>query len=552
MKLLYILLSCFFVSQFSIAQSKIETFVKSDSLVSMGQLDVAEKYLLKLSKENPYNGFNNYLLGINHHYKQRFELSNIELRKAQKFNWFYMSNYLLASNYIQLGQPDSAIYFLKEYIKTPFKGPEINSILTDTIFNKLHSLPEFKKLFPSITDLSLNANDGWLNDIEYLEDMLKKTHFQPYFKLDKTNWEKSITNLIHDIPKLTNNQILVRILQFIASMGDAHTRILSFHEYNKRQGTRKLPFDVQIFDEGFYIINTTEYYSFLLGARLVSVNNISIDSIFSLVSILIPNDNQMWCKRQFNSYFKDANLLSGLGISEDSKDSLKIEVEINSDIFNKNIAISKTTTRDKTIDYHSFYASKVPIYLKSKNLSYWYKYYKDEKILYFQLNSITSNKEIPLEQFCDSLRSLSNKTELNAFILDIRLNTGGSSRHNKTISKLILSDNINRRGKLFVVIGQSTFSAAQNLASDLEYYSDAIFIGEPTGSSPNFIGEINPITLPYSGLVVSSSNVYHQRGLYSSDERKWKAPDIYIPVSFNDFINGEDPVLSEIIKYVNR
>jgi len=334
-------------------------------------------------------------------------------------------------------------------------------------------------------------------------------------------------------------------------MGDAHTRVVSFRKYNIDQGIRELPFDVQIFDDGFFIVNTTEDYSSLLGARIVKVNSLSIDSVFKLVSTLIPNENPMWCKRQFNSYFNDVNLLSGLGIFQDSKDGLTIEVEIDSKILTKSIAIS-TSTRDKTIDYHSFYASKVPIYLKNSDQFYWYKYYKNEKVLYCQINAIRSNDEFSLEQFCDSLRNLSQNTELKAFVLDVRLNTGGSSRYNKTITKLILSDSINIKGKLFVIIGRSTFSAAQNLVSDIEHYSDAVFIGEPTGSSPNFIGENNLFILPYSGLAISSSNVYHQRGLYSSDKRIWLAPDIYIPINFKDFMNGENPIINEIIKYVNE
>jgi len=207
MKHIATILIIFFTSQLLFAQNKIDIFVKSDNLLSAGQLNLAEDYLIQLSKENPYNGFNNYLLGINYHYKQQYELSNIELRKAQKLHWFDISNYLLASNYIQLDKADSAIYFLKEYIKTPFKGPEIYSILGDTIFNKLHDLPEFKELFPSGVDSSLSIKERWITDIKYLDKMLRSTHYQPYFKLDKVHWEQSITKLINDIPNLTNNQV---------------------------------------------------------------------------------------------------------------------------------------------------------------------------------------------------------------------------------------------------------------------------------------------------------------------------------------------------------
>ena len=178
-----------------------------------------------------------------------------------------------------------------------------------------------------------------------------------------------------------------------------------------------------------------------------------------------------------------------------------------------------------------------------------HKYIEEENILYLQINIITSLEDKPLPELCDSIKTLVDTNNISAFVLDIRLNGGGNSELNKTIIKLVLSEKINKKGKLFVIIGKGTFSAAQNLTSDLEHYTDAIFIGEPTGSSPNFIGEVYPFKLPYCGLVISSSNLYHQRGNYSSDKRIWKAPDIYKEFSFTDYKNGTDPVLDAIIEY---
>ena len=132
------------------------------------------------------------------------------------------------------------------------------------------------------------------------------------------------------------------------------------------------------------------------------------------------------------------------------------------------------------------------------------------------------------------------------------INLGGNSDLNPLIIKLLMSEKINIRGKLFTVIGNRTFSAAQNLASDIENYTEAIFIGEPTGSRPNFIGEINPFKLPYSGLVISSSNMYHQHGSYSTDTRTWIAPDIYVDFSFSDYKNGIDPVLEKILEFKKK
>lgn len=75
-----------------------------------------------------------------------------------------------------------------------------------------------------------------------------------------------------------------------------------------------------------------------------------------------------------------------------------------------------------------------------------------------------------------------------------------------------LLHHILRRGdlKVFVVIGRHTFSAAQNTATLLDRHTDAVFVGEPSGSRPNFVGETAPFVLPCSGVRANVSDVYWQ------------------------------------------
>ena len=45
---------------------------------------------------------------------------------------------------------------------------------------------------------------------------------------------------------------------------------------------------------------------------------------------------------------------------------------------------------------------------------------------------------------------------------------------------------------LYVITSRHTFSAAQNFVSKLEWLMpDLMFVGEPTGSSPNFTGDLS-------------------------------------------------------------
>src|SRR5262249_58624860 len=118
---------------------------------------------------------------------------------------------------------------------------------------------------------------------------------------------------------------------------------------------------------------------------------------------------------------------------------------------------------------------------------------------------------------------------VDRFVLDIRQNGGGSAQLNTPfIHGLIRSDKVNQPGKLFVIIGRSTFSAAVLLVGDLVKHTRAIFVGEPTGGKPNHYGMggisgQTSFTLPNSRLVIEHSNEFMQRGV-PGDDSPWKAP----------------------------
>jgi hypothetical protein len=113
------------------------------------------------------------------------------------------------------------------------------------------------------------------------------------------------------------------------------------------------------------------------------------------------------------------------------------------------------------------------------------------------------------------------------------------------ITTLIKNEKINKRGNLFVITGRRTFSAAQNLATYLEKQTNAIFVGEPTGSSPNFVGEEDFITLPYSKVAMNVSDWFWQSS-WPWDSRTWIAPSIYVPPTFKAYSVNRDEVLETL------
>jgi hypothetical protein len=85
-------------------------------------------------------------------------------------------------------------------------------------------------------------------------------------------------------------------------------------------------------------------------------------------------------------------------------------------------------------------------------------------------------------------------------------------------------------------------------AAQIERYTNAIFVGEPTGSSPNFVGESIPLELPYSRMRGTISDLYWQNSV-AMDYRTWIAPEIYTPPSFDSYRSNRDPAMEAILNF---
>jgi hypothetical protein len=165
---------------------------------------------------------------------------------------------------------------------------------------------------------------------------------------------------------------------------------------------------------------------------------------------------------------------------------------------------------------------------------------------------VRNDPQEPLVGYCDRLFKFIDEHEVEKLVIDMRWNIGGDTTIQfPLIQGLIRSEKINRRGKLFVIIGRRTFSAGQNGATLIERNTDAIFAGEPTGSGPNFIGEDNGFELPYSKIMANVSEFYWQSS-WPFDYRTWIAPLLYIPPTFEAYRARRDPVLEAILAYKEK
>jgi hypothetical protein len=137
-------------------------------------------------------------------------------------------------------------------------------------------------------------------------------------------------------------------------------------------------------------------------------------------------------------------------------------------------------------------------------------------------------------------------------VLDICSNGGGNNMLNQPlVHGLICCKKINQTGRLFTIIGRRTFSAAMNLAVDIERNTKTLFAGERTGSRPNFYGETNRVMLPNSGVTCSISSLYWQSSM-PYDKRMWIEPHLPAELSSTNYRNNVDPMLNAVLSYCHK
>ncbi len=152
-----------------------------------------------------------------------------------------------------------------------------------------------------------------------------------------------------------------------------------------------------------------------------------------------------------------------------------------------------------------------------------------------------------LSDFVGQLDGFLRQNQAANLIVDVRHNNGGNAELLTPLVRTLISFNANG-GHLFVITGRYTFSAAQIFINQVERWTRAVFVGEPSGSSPNFVGEETELVLPFSGVHGSISTRLHQTD--PMDDRKLIAPRLPVALSSANYFANRDPALDAVFRVI--
>lgn len=394
-------------------------------------------------------------------------------------------------------------------------------------------------------DASAFEADEWKVDLEYLQKTLPKVHKNLFFNITQKEFEEKLTRLQGEVDNLKDLDIVLRLMEVFSSIGDAHTGMSLRNSVSKYY-----PIFYKKFGDSFYVVSISKDYEELIGSKLISINNQSVDDIVKKLTKVIISENRADLLYQVQNYLNVTEILKYCGII-DSKNKYVLQTD-------EGLMTYTPEELDfSQYDQRNFVSSKFKQskYQNNEKQIFWYEYYEEDDILYFQYNRCWSRElekkyrgkaDSSLPSFDKISKEIINflkKNNINKFVIDLRNNSGGSSLQGTQFAKKIKELDLDT--DIYVIIGNRTFSSAIINAIDFKEYCNATLIGEPTRGKPNHYGEVKKFALPNTKINISYSTKYFT--IYDKDTDSLY-PDIKVIQTYSDFINGIDVVMESIRK----
>jgi hypothetical protein len=396
----------------------------------------------------------------------------------------------------------------------------------------------------SLTDSSREA--GWRSDISYYLQQLRRRHYVYRSRPLPPELINAADKLSRNVPRYSDERILAEFAHLASFAGDGHTYILPFG--SRRVTAHMLPLRFFVFSDGVYVIDAFPGYERWIGSRVVRVGDSPAEVVIDRMRGALSADNR------FTYLWTVPAFLSFQGYLENFADGIRSDSIA---LTLKPMGASDTRVKIAPVPAPPFrgipklLASRIPgvptppLYLSNVSQNFLIKPLPDG-VVYVQFNQVTDAPSESLAAFATRLDKTLTDTRPRTVIVDVRHNNGG----NLDLLPPLLNafrryEQANKQGRIYVLMGRNTFSAAQVFLGQMDRYTNAIFAGEPSSSRPNFVGEEVPVELPWSGAIGSISDRYHET--IPGDTREWIEPEIKLVLSSRDYFANRDPLLEKVL-----
>ncbi len=306
----------------------------------------------------------------------------------------------------------------------------------------------------------------WREDLRFLASELPRRHANAFFSLSRAEFDAEIAALDKRLDTANSDEIFVGLQQIIKTIGDGHTGL-----GKPPVDRRVMPLEFAKFADEFRVTGVGPGYDAARGTRLVKVGDVPIAQAWNRVLTLTARAELMELRQEDALiYLARGYALHGLDITPDRNHTVYTLRDDAGHVFTVDV---KGLKPDETVPMRSGYSDLALRYQK-RGEPFWCKSLPDARSLYCGwrgYQDLAANAKAMFAQI-----ALLHPGKL---IIDMRDNGGGDNTvgYSEIVQPIKARADLNGKGRLYLLIGPQTFSAAMNNAAQFQDETTAILVG---------------------------------------------------------------------------
>jgi Peptidase family S41 len=376
----------------------------------------------------------------------------------------------------------------------------------------------------------------WREDLQFLAREIPRRHKNAFHTVTREQFERAVAELDAQIPNLNDTQIALNLSRIAAMIGDGHTRV------NWHWAYPRVPLSFFWFGNELRVVRAIEPYRSALGARVIAIGGDRLAEFNAKARPFVhQGENEWYAMSESAGFLEYPAFLHAAGVSQDGVHA-KYTLE---DARGKRLIVQLQPLAPQVRAVWLDAARTPPLYRQRLDEPLWYTYLQESETVYFNFKGYPSRTAF--KNFSQDLFAFIDKNPVKRLVVDLRQNGGGDFTRGREyiVNEIKKRDRLNRRGRLFVVIGRWTYSAGMANAADFRKETNAILVGEPTGGRPNGYQENRDFMLPNSHLNVWVSTEFYK---FAEQDTPGLMPDHRIDPDWPSYLQGRDPVMEWILK----
>lgn len=386
----------------------------------------------------------------------------------------------------------------------------------------------------------------WTEDINFYSSALKDQHEDLYRNISQVAFDAEIELLINRLGHLKDEEVILELKRLTAKIGDSHTNL----DIITPLCDQFIPVKFAHIGDDLYCVNANQDYSQILFKKIIAINDLDPQVIMDAFKALEESETTIGKDFAALAYLRLPDIYQALGFASPGQDiTLKYEekYENPSQVHKVTIEPIKLDDLKSTQYIVDFHINNNLSFLDVRpEKNYWYDYNSDHNILAIHYTKCKDMPDYSFKDFSNDVWRFVEDNPVEKIVLDMRYNTGGFPFLLDDFRVGLLDHkSFNSPEKLYVVIGNQTFSAGVLSAVTMKRLTNAVLIGEPTSGSTSTFGSGSEVKLPHSNILLKISGNY--REYYPNYDHDTLIPDIPIYRDLNDYQTQSDPVMRYII-----